>query len=165
MKRFLKTVLIAIGIAAISGSVGLVRNMVFQKPLPWVYEPPKEIVVAGLKVPLVDEREAHRFLGDGSTVFVDSRKCPDYATSHVKGAICLPPHLFEDRFPGVEPLIPADSRVILYCYGPECDMAEKVAENLGHLGYSNMMIMSAGFRAWEKAGYPVDRSVDREPSA
>ncbi len=80
----------------------------------------------------------------------------EYAKSHVKGAICLPPDDVEERFPVVEVLIPSDSRIILYCYGPECDMAERVGTFLAQLGYKNMMIMSSGFSAWEKAKFPVD---------
>jgi rhodanese-related sulfurtransferase len=38
--------------------------------------------------------------------------------------------------------MPEDSRLILYCYGPQCDMAEEVAKFLVQLGYKKMMIMS-----------------------
>ena len=95
-------------------------------------------------------------MDDPATVFVDSRKCLDYAKAHVRGALCLPPDDVEQRFPSVEPLVPPESRVILYCYGPECDMAEKVGLFLAELGYKNMMIMSSGFPAWQKAKLPVD---------
>ena len=91
-----------------------------------------------------------------------SRKCMDYAKSHVKGATCLPPDDVEQRFPSVEPLIPSDNRVILYCYGPECDMAEKVGEFLAQMGYKNMLIMSSGFPAWEKANDPVDGRSEKD---
>ena len=90
------------------------------------------------------------------------RKCSDYAKSHVRGAVCLPPDDVEQRFPSVEPLIPSESRVILYCYGPECDMAEKVGEFLAQMGYKNMLIMSSGFPAWVKAKYPVDGRSEKD---
>ena len=124
--------------------------------------PPKKVALAGVTVQLIDEKEAAKFLDDPATVFVDSRKCPDYAKSHVKGAVCLPPDDVEQRFPSVEPLIPSESRVILYCYGPECDMAEKVGEFLAQMGYKNMLIMSSGFPAWLKAKYPVDGRSEKD---
>jgi rhodanese-related sulfurtransferase len=36
-------------------------------------------------------------------------------------------------------------------------MAEEVARFLAQLGYRKMTIMSAGYRAWEEAGYPVEK--------
>jgi rhodanese-related sulfurtransferase len=146
----------ALFIAMVFASIGLVANRASDNPVPWVYDPPSEVVLAGIKVPLIDEREAAKFLDDPGTVFVDSRKCLDYAKTHVRGAVCLPPDDVEQRFPAVEPLIPPDSRVILYCYGPECDMAERVGEFLAQMGYRNLLIMSSGFPAWVKAKYPVD---------
>ena len=154
----MRALLIAMGFA----SIGLVANRVADDPVPWVYAPPSEVVLAGITVPLIDEREAAKFLDDPGTVFVDSRKCPDYAKDHVRGALCLPPDDVEQRFLAVEPLIPSESRVILYCYGPECDMAEKVGEFLAQMGYRNMLIMSSGFPAWEKAKLPVDGRNERD---
>lgn len=148
----IRALLIAIGFA----SIGALVNRVVDDPVPWVYAPPKELVLEGVTLQLIDEKEAARLLSDPETVFIDSRKCMDYAKSHVRGAICLPPDDVEQRFPSVEPLIPSESRVILYCYGPECDMAEKVAEFLVQMGYRNLLIMSSGFPAWIKGKYPVD---------
>jgi rhodanese-related sulfurtransferase len=156
MKAFTGIVIRALLIAVAFASMGIVANLATDHRLPWVYAPPKDIELAGVPVKLIDEREALKFLDDPETVFVDSRKCDDYAKSHVKGAICLPPDDVEQRFPSVEPLMPMDNRLILYCYGPECDMAERVGAFLAQLGYKNMMIMSSGFPAWEKAKFPVD---------
>jgi rhodanese-related sulfurtransferase len=136
--------------------IGMLSNLLSGKPVDWRYVPPEEMLLAGVKVQLIDAKAAHKYSHDSSTVFVDSRECRDYAKSHVKGAICLPPDDVEQRFLSVEPLIPPESRVILYCYGPECDMAEKVGTFLAQQGYKNMMIMSSGFNAWEKAKFPVD---------
>lgn len=147
-----KALIIALAFAAI----GLLANQASEDPLPLAYIPPKEIVLEGVRVPLINEKEAVKLLKDPETVFVDSRSFPEYARSHVKGAVCLPPDDVAQRFPTVEPLVPIESRVILYCHGPECDMAEKVAAFLGQIGYRRLMIMSSGFPAWEKANYPVE---------
>jgi len=156
MKPMIGTVMRALVIAGVWGAIGIAVNLYASKPLPWVYVPPKEISVEGVTVPLIDEKEARRFFSDAITVFVDSRTGTDYEKSRVKGAIFLSPYFVEERFPIVEPQLPLEGRVILYCYGPECDMAEEVAKFLAKAGYRNMMIMSAGFKAWQKAGYPVE---------
>jgi rhodanese-related sulfurtransferase len=97
-------------------------------------------------------------------VFIDSRKCNDYAELHVRGAICLPPDNVEERFPSIEAILMPESRLILYCYGPDCDMAERVGAFLAQLGHKNMMIMSSGFSAWHKARFPVDGKNNSDAS-
>jgi len=156
MKRYFLIAARAVAILICASLIGLGLNLTNPKPLPWVYVPPNEIEVGGMKIPLIDEKAAYGFFGSEGTVFVDTRKKEDYSKSHIKGAIFLAPEEKEEMFPLVQPLLPEDSRVILYCYGPECDMAEKVVDFLAQLGYTNMMIMSAGFRAWESAGHPVE---------
>ncbi len=157
MRNFISLSLKALIIAIVASAIGIASNRMSQKPLPLVYTPPGHVVLSGVVVPFIDEREARRYLGSANTVFIDARLEKDYARSHIKGAVFLEPGNKEDRFPLVEPLLPQDARLILYCYGPECPMAEEVADFLSQLGYKNMMIMVTGFKAWEAQGYPVDK--------
>jgi len=152
----------ALVIAVAASLAGLGSNVLSEKPLPWVYVPPQEILLEGVRVTLIDEKEARRLFDEPSTIFLDTRKEEDYRKGHVKGALLLPPHEKEERFPSFQPLFSENSRLILYCYGPECDMAEQVGSFLVQLGYKNMMIMTAGFRAWEKAGNPVESKGERD---
>jgi rhodanese-related sulfurtransferase len=156
MKQLPGIILRSLLIMFLGTAIGLGVNAVRTTGLPWVYVPPEELLIGGVKVRLVDEKEAVRFLDDPETVFIDSRREEDYRERHVKSALFLPEENVEERFVAVQGLMPEESRIILYCYGPECDMAEKVAGFLAQNGYRNMMIMTAGFRAWERAGYPVE---------
>ncbi len=155
----MRAVLVALSAAAL----GLGVNLISPRGIPYVYLPPTGLEFMGVKVPLIDERQAHKFLDDEQTVFVDTREDRDFVDGRVKGAVKLPSAQKEELFPTVEPLLPEQSRLILYCHGPDCKMAEKVAEFLAQLGYKNMMIMEAGFDAWEKAGFPVEK--DDEPAS
>lgn len=155
MKLCLGTALRSLLIVVVASAVGLGLNTVPGRALPWIYVPPKQVTLSGVNVPLIDEKEARRFLVDADTVFVDTRLEKDYAKSHIKDAVFLQPSDKEERFPGVQPFLPEHARLVLYCYGPECPMAEEVGSFLAQLGYKNMMIMTAGFKAWEKAGYPI----------
>ncbi len=137
-------------------AIGLAVNSVRTTGLPWIYVPPEEFSISGVKVKLIDEKEAARFLNDPETIFVDTRHEADYREKHVKSSLFLPEENVEERFLTVQGLMPEDGRYILYCYGPDCDMAEKVAGFLVKNGYKNMMIMASGFSSWEKAGYPVE---------
>lgn len=156
MKNLIRIPVRSLVISVFAGTLGLLINVVHPRGIPWFHEPPKEIHLGAVKVSLIDEKEARRHFDDGATIFVDARKEGDYTRSHVKGAIFLPPTEVEQRFPTIEPLIPLESRLILYCYGPECDMAEKVAQFIAQMGYRNMMIMNTGFSAWGRANYPVE---------
>lgn len=155
----MKALLILIGkstaIALVMVLFGLFVNLAANNPMPLAYHPPQAIELFGVKVPLIDEKVAFKFFNEPATIFIDSRKYSDYARSHVEGAIHLSPDKVESKFPLFGAMLSQDSRIILYCYGPECDMAEKVAIFLAQLGYKQMMIMTAGFHKWEKADYPV----------
>lgn len=165
MKPFIGIAIRALGLLLVWSSIGLAINAVSPKGIPWVYEPPKEIDLSGVKVPLWDEKQAFKYLDDPGTTFVDTRKPEDYGEGHVKGAVSLPRADKEDRFPLVQPLLPEENRLILYCYGPECEDAERVAGFLAQLGYKNMAIMSPGFPQWKKAGYPMaSRTDDSAPT-
>jgi rhodanese-related sulfurtransferase len=155
MKLCVSTLVRALLIVIAASAVGMGLNTVSGRALPWIYVPPKQVMLSGVTVPLINEKEARRFLVDTDTVFVDTRLEKDFAKSHIKGAVFLQPSDKEERFPEVQPLLPEYARLVLYCYGPECPMAEEVASFLAQLGYNNMMIMTAGFRGWEKAGYPI----------
>jgi rhodanese-related sulfurtransferase len=167
MKEFIGLVIRSIVIAIVFGAMGLGMNMFSSKPLSLVYEPQSELEISGVKVPLVNEHLAHDYFGDSATSFLDTRQPEDYSEGHVKGSLALSPDNFIDVFPEIQPLLPQDNRIVLYCYGPECDMAERVAKSMIDLGYKNLVIMTAGFRSWEAAGYPVDgaRSKGRSKRA
>jgi rhodanese-related sulfurtransferase len=162
MRAFMGIAVRACVILLFWSSVGLAVNHFSRKTLPLVYVPPSEVFIEGVSVPLVDEREARRFMNDPGTLFIDTRKPQDYTEGHVKGAILLYADEMEKRFPLVEPLITVDRRLVLYCYGPDCEMAEQVARFLAQMGHKEMIIMSAGFHAWKKAGYPIESET---PSA
>jgi rhodanese-related sulfurtransferase len=162
MKKFLGILLKALGIALVFSFVGLGLNSVSSKGIPLIYVPPEKLVLAGTDVPLINENEARKFLDEPGTTFVDTRREEDYTEKHVKGALFLSPDNMEERYPQIQPLLPEENRLILYCYGPECEMAEQVALFLAQLGYKNMMIMTVGFRGWEKAGLPVESPRRRE---
>ncbi len=145
-------------ILAVASSIGIGLNLASSKPLPWIYEPLKELTLDGVKVPLIDEKDARRLADDPENVFVDTRNREEYSEGHIKSAVFLPAYEREDHIENIDALLSKDSRLVLYCHGPECEMAEQVAAFLIQLGYRNLVIMSAGFEAWKKAGYPVEKS-------
>jgi len=158
MKGYLSIALRSVVIVVVASLIGLGVNLVSPKAIPWIYARSVELVVDGNTIPLISEANAFEFFADVETVFVDTRDEEDYSRAHIKGAISLPAPSKEQRFESVQPFLPEESRVILYCSGPDCEMAQQVAHFLVPLGYRNVVIMEAGFTAWEKANYPVERA-------
>jgi len=156
MRKYLGTLFRAFLIAVVASLIGIGMNLVASNPIPWLYVPPNELEISGLRVPLIDEKAARKLMDEEGTIFVDTRHKDDFDKKRVKRAIFLPQDDKEAQFVAVQPLLPEDARLILYCYGPQCDMAEEVARFLAPLGYKRMMIMTAGFKAWDEAGYPVE---------
>jgi rhodanese-related sulfurtransferase len=157
MKEFLSIFFRACAIAIVCGAAGIGANQLASKPVPLIYVPPEVITISDTKVPLLSEKKAFEFFREPNTTFIDTRKQEDFAEAHVKGALHLSPDDVEDNFITVQPLLVDGNKLVLYCYGPECDMAEKVATFLISLGYKDITIMSSGFKAWEKAGLPVEK--------
>ncbi len=87
MKQLPGIILRSLLIMFLGAAIGLGVNAVRTTGLPWVYVPPEELLIGGVKVRLVDEKEAVRFLDDPETVFVDSRREEDYRERHVKSAV------------------------------------------------------------------------------
>lgn len=162
MKPVIGTTIRAAIIVGLWGAIGLGVNLASPRAIPWIYVQAKAVGLSGVKVQLIDEKAARKHFGNGDAVFVDARSREDYDKSHVEGAVFLGPENVEERFASVQALLHEKSKIVLYCHGPECDMAERVAEFLGQVGYRNMTIMSAGYSAWERAGFPATRSSRKE---
>ena len=135
--------------------LGLGVNFVSPNGIPWIYVPKTKLMVDDVEVSIITEAKAREYLDDGETIFLDTREAEDYAENHIKGAISFPDPEKEDLYTRLESQLPLKARIVLYCSGPECEMAENVAAFLAKMGYTGLMIMAAGMEGWESAGYPV----------
>lgn len=106
--------------------------------------------------------EAHYLwtLGDP---FVDARTRARFEAGHIAGAFHLPAAQFDINAPALQVLDP-QGRVVIYCTGGECDDSESVAIRLQQLGFTQLLIMEAGYDDWASAGYPTAQGPpDGEP--
>lgn len=60
MKTAIGTVLKALIIASLWGSIGVGVNVISAEPVPWIYEPQKSVDIAGIRVLLMDENRPKR---------------------------------------------------------------------------------------------------------
>ena len=83
---------------------------------------------------------------------VDVREESEYAAGHLPGAAHLSKGVIERD---IEQAIPdASAEIVLYCGGGYRSVL--AADNLQKMGYTNVISMDGGIRAWREAGYQVE---------
>ena len=83
---------------------------------------------------------------------VDVREESEYAASHLPGAVHLGKGVIERD---IEQAIPDTSaEIVLYCGGGY--RSALAADNLQKMGYTNVISMDGGMRAWREAGYSTE---------
>ncbi|GAA1527201.1 rhodanese-like domain-containing protein [Actinomadura kijaniata] len=88
-------------------------------------------------------------------VVVDSRNRASWDQGHVEGAIHLPTAEIAER---AAALVPRGATVVVYCWGPGCNGAQKAALEFARLGYP-VKEMIGGFEYWAREGCPVATSA------
>jgi rhodanese-related sulfurtransferase len=85
--------------------------------------------------------------------FVDVREDLEFAVDHARGARHIGRGVLERD---VETLLPdKDAPIVLYCGGGF--RSALAADNLQKMGYTQVVSMDGGMRAWREAGYPVEK--------
>jgi rhodanese-related sulfurtransferase len=104
----------------------------------------KECTVADVKARLA--------VGDKFTL-VDVREESEFAAGHAAGATHISKGVMERD---AEKLIPDPATpIVLYCGGGF--RSALAADNLQKMGYTNVISMDGGWRAWTDAGMPVEK--------
>jgi len=89
--------------------------------------------------------------------FLDIREDHEFGKGHAKGAIHLGRGILERD---IETKIPEiNAEIVLYCGGGY--RSALAAVSLGLMGYTAVKSMSGGFKAWVKAGYPLEGVGER----
>ena len=102
-----------------------------------------------------DIREVKRRLDAGDKLhLVDVREESEWALGRLPGALHLSKGVIERD---IEKVIPDKSApIVLYCGGGF--RSALAADNLQKMGYTSVISMDGGWRAWTEAGYPTEGS-------
>jgi rhodanese-related sulfurtransferase len=85
--------------------------------------------------------------------FIDVREDCEFAVDHAAGARHVGRGVLERD---IETLIPGkDEPIVLYCGGGF--RSALAADNLQRMGYTNVVSMDGGIRAWREATYPIEK--------
>ena len=83
---------------------------------------------------------------------VDTREDSEWARGHIPGAIHLSKGVIERD---IEKTVPdKNAPIVLYCGGGF--RSALAADNLQKMGYTNVISMDGGWRAWTEAGFPTE---------
>lgn len=90
-------------------------------------------------------------------ILIDVREESEWVAGHIPGAIHLSKGIIERD---IEKKIPDKSKaLVLYCGGGF--RSALAADNIQKMGYTHVLSMDGGMRAWLEAEYPI---VDAAPS-
>lgn len=91
--------------------------------------------------------------GESDFVVVDARDESAFVRAHVPGAIHLP-HGAIDKETATH-FLPDGKAVVVYCWGPHCNGADKAAVQLAALGYP-VKVMIGGIDGWRREELPIE---------
>jgi rhodanese-related sulfurtransferase len=127
----------ALLIVVLGAGLGLIANAVSPKRIPLI-TPPKKAPQAEAFIPL---EKAHEMWQSGTGFFMDARKPADFEAGHIPNALNLPEEDFAQTFAKLAPMLTADTSIVAYCDGKECELSHRLAEELKQQGQTNVHIL------------------------
>ncbi|HKU34960.1 MAG TPA: rhodanese-like domain-containing protein [Paenarthrobacter sp.] len=91
----------------------------------------------------------------GSFVVVDTRRQSSWDHGHIPGAVHIPTAQIPSLAAG---LVPSDSQVVVYSWGPGCNGSTFAALAFAELGYA-VKEMIGGIEYWIRNGLPVETAA------
>jgi rhodanese-related sulfurtransferase len=90
---------------------------------------------------------------DDKTLLIDTREDNEWQAGHAAGAIHLSKGIIERD---IETKVPdKNAKMVLYCGGGY--RSALAADALRQMGYTNVISLDGGWRAWQSAGMPVEK--------
>ena len=91
--------------------------------------------------------DVRRAIDTGEAVLVDARPAFEYEIGHIPGAINIP--VDSENLQSLYEAYRLQGRaLIVYCIGPYCDAAERLAARLKSLGHRRVRVFPGGWEAW-----------------
>ncbi|MER3555891.1 MAG: MBL fold metallo-hydrolase [Meiothermus sp.] len=110
-------------------------------------------------VPQLTAAEAKSLWEKGEAAILDVRGADEYQASHIPGA----QNLHAGRVMQHLERIPKDRPVVLHCLGG--DRSSTAISALMSAGFTNLINLTGGIRAWQQEGFPLEKGPAREAVA
>ena len=149
----------ALMITAAAAVLGLVVNALRPQGLDLVRSPAPAAPAGSAAAPAgpqpMELEAVLEQLKSGTAIIIDTRSEYDYAAGHIQTARNLEERNLDVWMPDFFSTTPPDTTLIVYCSGPRCQLAERLAVRLYELSYTNVHVLKAGWKAWQARGYPT----------
>ena len=99
--------------------------------------------------------EAQYLQGHQEVIFIDARSGYDFGLGHIKGAINLPLHDFNEAHPLMH-ILTRDRELVLYCDGEDCNSSKDLARLLRASGFTHVRIFFGGWNEWRAHDLPEE---------
>ncbi len=88
-----------------------------------------------------------------SALFVDARSFPRYREGTILRAVNVPIR----RFKRMLKWLPAkkEAPIVVFCDGPKCGLAPRLADRLVKAGYGEVMVYEGGYPEWKRHNLPI----------
>jgi phage shock protein E len=103
----------------------------------------------------VDVTEFEKLWQDKQNIVLDVRTPKEFAAGHIPGAMNLDVNApgFEQKLRELKP----ERRYLVHCAAG--GRSARACEVMSHQGLTNLVDLAPGFKAWEKAGKPVEQQA------
>lgn len=127
---------------------------VFNAPLAMAKDMSAKDLVAEAKknITVIDVTAAKGIFDKGGATFIDCREPKEFKSGHIPGAMNIPRGLLEFKI--AKKVSDKNTEIVIYCKsgGRGC----LASFNLVRMGYKNIKNLDGGWKAWAKAGNPVE---------
>ncbi|MBW1857716.1 MAG: hypothetical protein JRI42_05500 [Deltaproteobacteria bacterium] len=113
----------------------------------------KDLVAEAKKnIASISVSDAKALFDKGGVTFLDCRDQKEFKSGHIPGAVNISRGLLEFKI--AKKISDKNAQIIMYCKsGGRGSLA---SNSIGKMGYKNVKNMDGGWKAWAKAGYPVE---------
>jgi rhodanese-related sulfurtransferase len=139
-------------IIAMSIFVGVIYNFSSPKGIPLLPDSLFKARPAG-----VDARETRKLMDEGNAFIIDARPQEYYSRKHIKGAVNVPPALFDIMYMMHLSNVDPNKKLIVYGRNISKHYDDEVAHRLTQRDHQNVRVLSGGLSAWQEEGYPVEQ--------
>ena len=104
------------------------------------------------KITEITPADAKAEFDKGGALFLDCREPSEYKAGHIPGAVNIPRGLLEFKIANKVP--DKNTRILMYCKSG--GRASLACNSIDRMGYKNVVSIAGGWKAWMKAGYPIE---------
>lgn len=151
------SIVVAIGFNYLSGRDIMIKEKSVEKELvpDSILFNSKTIVPDSVAKRGISLRQLRHLIQTKSAVVIDARNSEAYEKGHVPSAINVP---FLNMFDYIAALssMPADTLIIVYCEGINCELSSNLAASLKSMSFTRIFIYQDGIEGWQNANLPEE---------